>query len=239
MSHHYIEIKDLTFKYSDGTKAIDKINLFVSHGESVAILGSNGAGKSTFIKHLNGVLFPSSGTVNIGGVTVTKKTVKRIREKVGIVFQNSDNQLFMPSVYENVAFGLKNMQLEDKEIREAVEDALMKVGCLHLIDKHPFKLSGGEKRKVCIASIIASNPEILVLDEPTAEVDPKGVSDIVKILNSFVHTKIVSTHNLKFAKAVCKRGVIFHQGQIIFDGNIDEIIGNHKLLKDAEIFEDY
>ena len=239
MSHHYIEVKDLTFKYSDGTEALHKISLFVSHGESVAILGSNGAGKSTFIKHLNGVLLPSSGTVNIGGVTVAKNTVKRIREKVGIVFQNTDNQLFMPTVYENVAFSLRNMLLEETLVKEAVEDALMKVGCLHLVDKHPFKLSGGEKRKVCIASIVASNPEILVLDEPTAEVDPKGISDIVKILNGFVHTKIVSTHNLKFAKAVCKRGILFHRGEIIFDGNVNEITENQTLLKKAEIFEDY
>jgi len=239
MSHHFIKIENLTFAYSDGTKALDNINLYITHGESVAILGPNGAGKSTLLKHLNGTLLPTNGTVNIGGVIVTKKTLKKIRSAVGIVFQNTDNQLFMPTVYENVAFGPRNFGLEDKYLKDTVEKAISDVGAINLINKHPFRLSGGEKRKICIASVLACNPEILVLDEPTAEVDPKGLKDIANLLNGFAHTKVISTHNLKFATAVCKRGVVLKQGKVIFDGEMCNLVKNFELLKEAEILEEY
>lgn len=239
MSHHYIKIENLTFSYSDGTKALDAINLCITHGESVAILGANGAGKSTLLKHLNGTFLPTEGTVNIGGLTVTKKTLNKIRSAVGVVFQNTDNQLFMPTVYENVAFGPKNFGLENKYLKDTVEKALLKVGAISLINKHPFRLSGGEKRKVCIASVLACNPEILVLDEPTAEVDPKGLKDIATLLNEFTHTKVISTHNLRFASATCKRGVVLKQGKIIFDGDIEEIMKDTDFLREAEILEEY
>ncbi|MCB4203951.1 ATP-binding cassette domain-containing protein [Deferribacterales bacterium Es71-Z0220] len=239
MSHHFIKIQDLNFEYSDGTKALEHINLYVTHGESIAILGSNGAGKSTLLKHLNGTLLPTNGEVNIGGITATKKTLQKIRSAVGIVFQNTDNQLFMPTVFENVAFGPRNFGLEGEHLKETVEKALTDVGAIHLSNKHPFRLSGGEKRKVCIASVLACNPEILVLDEPTAEVDPKGLKDIVTLLNSFSHTKVISTHNLKFATAVCKRGVVLKRGKVIFDGEMSELMKNVELLKEAEILEEY
>ncbi|UOD35348.1 ATP-binding cassette domain-containing protein [Deferribacteraceae bacterium V6Fe1] len=239
MSHHFIKIQDLNFEYSDGTRALEHINLYVTHGESIAILGSNGAGKSTLLKHLNGTLLPTNGEVNIGGITATKKTLQKIRSAVGIVFQNTDNQLFMPTVYENVAFGPRNFGLEGEHLKKTVEKALTDVGAIHLSNKHPFRLSGGEKRKVCIASVLACNPEILVLDEPTAEVDPRGLKDIVALLNSFSHTKVISTHNLKFATAVCKRGVVLKRGKVIFDGEMSDLMKNVELLKEAEILEEY
>ena len=238
MSHHYIKIENLEFEYPDGTKALSGVNLYISHGESVAILGSNGAGKSTLLKLLNGTLLAKSGKIDIGGTVITKNSLKKIRSAVGIVFQNTDNQLFMPTVCENVAFGPMNFGMID-QIEEIVNNALSDVGILHLKNKHPFKLSGGEKRKVCIASVLACNPEIFVMDEPTAEVDPKGVKDIVNILQRFTHTKIISTHNIRFAKAVCIRGVILKYGQIIYDGLMEEIVNNKDLLKLAEIYEDY
>jgi cobalt/nickel transport system ATP-binding protein len=239
MSHHYVNIKDLTFTYSDGNIALENINMYITHGESVAILGSNGAGKSTLLKHLNGTLLSDKGEINIGGIPVTKKTLKKIRETVGIVFQNTDNQLFMPTVYENVAFGPKNLGVDGEQLKSIVELALKDTGTIHLLQKHPFRLSGGEKRKVCIASVIACSPEILVFDEPTAEVDPKGIKDIVNILKKFHHTKIISTHNLKFASAVCKRGVVLKHGKIIFDGQMEDIINNTELLREAEILDEY
>ncbi|TYB33824.1 MAG: ABC transporter ATP-binding protein [Flexistipes sinusarabici] len=239
MSHHYIAIHELEYTYPDGTKAVADVNLNISHGESVAILGSNGAGKSTLIKHLNGTILPTKGSVNIGGTPVTKKTLKTIRSTVGLVFQNTDNQLFMPSVFENVAFSPRNIGITGDEMQQVVEESLGKVDALGLIDKHPFKLSGGEKRKVCIASVIASNPEILVLDEPTAEIDPKGIGDLVSILRQFSHTKIISSHNLKFSRAVCSRGVVMQEGRIIFDGELNEIFSSDKLLEAAGLKEDY
>ena len=239
MSHHFIEIKDLSFNYSDGKSVFEDINLYVTHGESVALLGVNGAGKSTLIRHLNGTLMPAHGTVNIGGVMITKKTIKKIREKVGVVFQNTDNQLFMPTVFENVAFGPRNFGMDKNQIDEIVENCLNEVGAIHLKDKHPFKLSGGEKRKVCIASVLSCNPEILVLDEPTAEIDPKGIKDLINILNSFTHTKIIATHNLRFAAKVCDRGIILNEGKIIHDGKLPEIMENKTLLKDAGILDEY
>lgn len=239
MSHHFIEISDLNYAYPDGTKAIDDINLYIYHGESIALLGSNGAGKSTLIKHLNGTILPTQGSVNIGGTPVTKKTLKTIRSTVGLVFQNTDNQLFMPSVFENVAFSPRSIGITGDELQKVVEESLEKVDALDLISKHPFKLSGGEKRKICIASVIASNPEILILDEPTAEIDPKGIGDLVAILNQFSHTKIISSHNLRFAKAVCNRGIVMHEGEIIFDGKLDAIFENDELLEKTGLKEIY
>jgi len=165
-------VKGLSYTYSDGSRALNDINIEIHHGESVALLGPNGAGKSTLIKHLNGSMLPQEGTVNIGGIPVSKSTIKSIRESVGIVFQNSDNQLFMPTVFENVGFGLLNKGLRIAEVKDKVTVALEKVKAAHLINKHPFRLSGGEKRKVCLASILTIDPNILVLDEPTTDLDP-------------------------------------------------------------------
>jgi cobalt/nickel transport system ATP-binding protein len=239
MSHHFIKISDLEFTYPDGTNALKNINIFISHGESIAILGENGAGKSTLLKHLNGTILPQKGEIDIGGILITKKTLKKIRATVGIVFQNTDNQLFMPTVYDNVAFAPKSIGVEAEQLKQIVKKALEDVEALDLLEKHPFKLSGGEKRKVCIASVIAISPEILVLDEPTAEISPKSIGSLAKILNNFSHTKIVSTHNLKFAEAVCNRFIVLKKGEIIYDGNFEKLFSDKKLLDSAGLLENY
>ena len=172
MSHHLVETIDLCFSYPDSPPALNGVSLRITHGESVAVVGGNGAGKSTLLLHLNGLLTPSSGQVRVGDIPVTPKTVARVRESVGMVFQQAEDQLFMPTVREDVAFGPLNMGLPPEEIRRRVEQALRNVHAEALADKMTHHLSGGEKRAVSIATVLSMSPDILVLDEPVDGLDP-------------------------------------------------------------------
>lgn len=231
MSHHSIEVSELGFSYPDGPPALAGVSFRIVHGESVAVVGANGAGKSTLLMHLNGVLTPARGTVRIGDVPVTRKTVRDIRKTVGMVFQDPDDQLFMPTVYEDVAFGPMNLGLPPEDVDARVQAALTQVGALSLADRPPYRLSGGEKRAVAIATVLSMLPDILVMDEPSSSLDPRARRRVIELLRSFSHTKIIATHDLDLALDVCERTIVMSGGTIIADGLTLEIFRDEALLQ--------
>ena len=188
MSHHKVEVRNLHFSYPDGHEALRDISFTIYHGESVGIIGANGAGKSTILMLLMGILFPDSGEVLVGDVHLTKKTLPMIRQRLGLVFQNPDDQLFMTNVYDDVAFGPRNYKLDEEDVNDRVMKALELVGISELKDRAPFKLSGGEKRAASIASVLSMEPDVLIMDEPTSALDPKARRRVIELLNSFKHT---------------------------------------------------
>jgi cobalt/nickel transport system ATP-binding protein len=235
MSHHIVEMKNLDFAYPDGTIALQGISFRITHGESVALIGANGAGKSTLLLHLNGFLAPTQGTIRIGDVPVTKSTLFSIRRIVGMVFQNPDDQLFMPRVYDYVAFGPLNLGLPLEEVDERVLNALSQVGLSHVKDKPPYRLSEGQKRSVAIATVLSMSPDILVMDEPSSNLDPKSRRNLINLLKSFTHTKIVATHDLDMVLDLCERTIILHQGRIAADGKTMDLLQNESLLDQCHL----
>lgn len=231
MSHHSINVEDVGYTYPDGTAALDGVSFDITHGESVAIVGANGAGKSTLLMHLNGLLSPARGSVDIGDVPVTKNTLPSIRRTVGMVFQNPDDQLFMPTVFEDVAFGPMNLGLEPGDIEERVTDALGRVGAERLRERPPYRLSGGEKRAVAIATVLAMWPNILVMDEPTSNLDPRARRRLIELLATFEHTKIIATHDLDLALELCERTIVMSGGKVTADGPTSEIFSDEALLE--------
>ncbi len=235
MSHHIVEAKELAYTYPDGNRALKNISFLITHGESVAIVGANGAGKSTLLMHLNGHLLPGQGSLRIGDFPLTKETVHNIRRSVGMVFQDSDDQLFMPTVYDDVAFGPLNMGLTIDIVEERVRETLEMVGVLHLISRPTHRLSGGEKRAVAIATVLSMSPDILVMDEPTSNLDPKARRRLIELLKSFNHTKIIATHDLDMAMDLCERTIIVKDGEIAADGKSIEILNNGLLLSESNL----
>jgi len=231
MSHHIIEATDLHYSYPDGTVGIKEISFRITHGESVAIVGANGAGKSTLLQHLNGYLIPSRGQLRIGDYPLTKKNVKAVRRTVGMVFQDPDDQLFMPSVFDDVAFGPLNLGLPPDEVETCVTQALETVGVPHLKHRPPYKLSGGEKRAVAIASVLSMSPNILVMDEPSSELDPRARRRLIRLLKSFEHTKVIATHDLDMAVDVCERTIVLSEGRVTADGPTLELLQDEALLE--------
>ena len=231
MSHHIVEVRDLHFAYPDGTAALNGVSFRITHGEAVALVGANGAGKSTLLLHLNGYLTPTRGEVRIGDMPLTRETVVAIRRAVGMVFQDPDDQLFMPTVREDVAFGPLNAGLPAVEVEQRVTSALERVGMAHLRDRPPYKLSAGEKRAVAIATVLVMAPDILVMDEPSSHLDPRGRRRLIELLKSFKHTKIIATHDLDMVMDLCPRTIVFHQGKIAADGPTEEIFRNGALLE--------
>jgi len=230
MSHHTIDVTGLGFSYPDGTAALEDVSFHIGHGESVAIVGANGAGKSTLLMHLNGFLMPARGTVNIGGTPVAKGTLADIRKTVGMVFQDPDDQLFMPSVFEDVAFGPMNLGLPAEQVATRAREALERVGASKLGDRPPYRLSGGEKRAVAIATVLAMSASILVMDEPTSNLDPRARRRLIELLQGFEHTKIVATHDLDMALELCDRTIVMSAGRIMADGPTLEIFADDELL---------
>jgi cobalt/nickel transport system ATP-binding protein len=230
MSHHIVEVDDLGYTYPDGTAAVRGISFRIHHGESVAIVGANGAGKSTLLLHLNGYLTPTCGRVRIGDHPLTRETLHEVRRTVGMVFQDPDDQLFMPSVYDDVAFGPLNLGLPPDEVERRVVAALARVEALHLRERPPFRLSGGEKRAVAIASVLSMAPDILVMDEPTTGLDPRHRRRLIGLLGSFHHTRIIATHDLDLVLDVCQRTIVLHDGQVTADGPTAEIFRDAELL---------
>lgn len=230
MSHHIVEVRDLQYTYPDGTPALQGVSFRITHGESVGIIGANGAGKSTLLLHLNGYLAPQAGTVRIGDFPLTKKTLQHVRRTVGMVFQDPDDQLFMPRVYDDVAFGPLNLGVPPEEVEERVMSALSTVGVSHLRDRPPYRLSGGEKRSVAIASVLSMSPDILVMDEPTSNLDPRARRQLLHLLDSFTHTIIVATHDLDMVLDICSRAVILKEGRVAADGPVTEILQDKQLL---------
>ena len=235
MSHHIVEVRDLTYVYPDGTPGIRNISFRVIHGESVAIIGPNGAGKSTLLLHLNGYLTPTSGFVRIGDLPLTGGTLREIRRTVGMIFQDPDDQLFMPLVYDDVAFGPLNLGLPAEEVNERVLDALSVVGATHLKDRPPYRLSGGEKRSVAIASVLSMSPSILVLDEPTSNLDPRARRQLIGLLKTFEHTIIVATHDLDMVLDLCSRAIVLKEGRVAADGPAPDILHDDELLESSRL----
>ncbi len=230
MSHHLVEVDDLEYSYPDGTPVLQGVNFRITHGEAVAIIGANGAGKSTLLLQLNGCLVPQAGTVRIGDLPLNKETLSHVRRTVGLVFQDPDDQLFMPLVRDDVAFGPLNLGLPAAEVEARVEQALATVGASHLKDRPPYRLSGGEKRAVAIASVLSMSPDILVMDEPTSYLDPKTRRQLIELLQTFKHTLIIASHDLDLVLDLCARTIVLKEGRVMADGPTFEILQNQELL---------
>ena len=233
MSKPVLEIKDLAFAYPDGNQALFGVNLTINEGERVALLGPNGAGKSTLVMHMNGIHPTAQGSIYVAGQLVdpkNKEALKDIRAKVGIVFQDPDDQLFMPTVGEDVAFGPYNMGVRGEELEKVVSESLSKVGMLEYKDRPPHHLSFGQRRRVAVATVLAMNPEILVLDEPSSNLDPASRRELAEILKSLKITLIMVTHDLPYAAELCERSVILSGGIIVADDKTPNILRNESLL---------
>ncbi len=235
MSHHIVEAQDLYFTYPDGTDVLRGISFRITHGESVAIVGANGAGKSTLLLHLNGYLTATRGVVRIGDTPLLPESLKQARRAVGLVFQDPDDQLFMPTVFDDVAFGPLNMGLPPSEVHNKVKTALETVGAWHLQDRPPYRLSGGEKRSVAIASVLSMAPDILVMDEPSSNLDPGSRRSLIEQLRGFTHTKIIATHDLDMVMDLCHRTLVIREGRIIADGLTTDIMLNEELLASSSL----
>lgn len=232
MSHHYILFRDVRFSYPGyGPEVLKGISFRITHGEKVALVGLNGAGKSTLLLHVNGLLLPSSGEVNIGDVPVTKKTLPLIRQNVGMVFQNPDDQLFMPTVGEDVAFGPRSMSLPEEEVGRRVTAALRQVGLDGFEERSPSTLSGGQRRMAAIAAVLSMEPNILVLDEPTSNLDWKARRRVVETIKDFGHTCLVATHDLALIKEVCARTIVIDDGRILADTLTERVFSDRSLLE--------
>lgn len=230
MSHHFLLFDNIHYSYTPEREVLRGLTLRLDHGEKVALVGANGAGKSTLMLHANGLLTPSSGRVAIGDMVISPKTLPIIRQSVGMVFQNPDDQLFMPTVEEDVGFGPANMHLSREEIAARVERALQAVSALDLRHRSPQQLSGGEKHRVAIATVLAMEPSILVMDEPSAGLDPRARRQMIELLLGFGHTALIATHDLDLAQRLCPRTVIMLAGQIAADGPTEQILGDSALL---------
>ena len=230
MSVPVLEIKGLSFAYPDGYQALYSCDLRIERGERVALLGPNGAGKTTLILHLNGVLNAGAGRVHVDGLEVAKENLQAIRARVGIVFQDPDDQLFMPSVYEDVAFGPRNLGLGPKETDVRVSEALEAVGMTEFARRPPHHLSFGQRRRVAVATVLAMKPRILVLDEPTSNLDPAGRRELADILRRLEVTILMVTHDLPYALELCPRSVLMNRGEMVADRATSELLSDRALM---------
>ncbi|MEJ8280684.1 energy-coupling factor ABC transporter ATP-binding protein [Pseudonocardia spirodelae] len=221
---------DLAFAYPDGHQALFGVDLTLAPGERVALLGPNGAGKTTLVLHLNGILTGGEGSVEVGGLPVAKENLREIRRRVGIVFQDPDDQLFMPTVAEDVAFGPANFGLRGAALRDRVRDALDAVGMAGFADRSPLHLSGGQRRRVALATVLACDPEILVLDEPSSNLDPVARRELAQVLLGLDRTMLMVTHDLPYALQLCPRSVVLDGGTVVADGATRELLADDDLL---------
>ncbi|MBN2517573.1 MAG: ABC transporter ATP-binding protein [Candidatus Altiarchaeota archaeon] len=230
-----IEISGLQFAYPNGRKALGGVELVVERGESLALIGPNGSGKSTLLLHLNGILV-GSGDIKIFGLPVGKKNLAEIRKRVGVVFQDPDDQLFSPTVFDDVAFGPINLGLKKEEVGKRVYEALTKVGLRNLAEESPQHLSFGEKKRVSVATVLSMEPELLVLDEPTSNLDPKSRRELLELFKELEGTKIIATHDLQAVDELATRVAILHEGKIAADGDKSEILKDSALLKEFDLY---
>lgn len=226
-----LKIHDVTVIYPDKTKAVDSLSFTLKEGENIALIGENGAGKTSLLLAVVGILEISGGVIEVNGARLTKKNLSEIRRQVGLVFQNPDDQLFMPLIYDDVAFGCRNCGLPEDEVKDRVEKTLERLDIGYLRNRSSLKLSGGEKRMAAIATVLAMDPAVLVFDEPTAYLDPKAKRALAEALKSLRHPKLIATHDMAFAAEVCNRLIILKNGRLMADGDLS-------LLNDDEFMRD-
>ncbi len=231
MNSPHIELAHVSFSYAPSDPILQDITFAAQGGESIGLIGANGVGKSTLLKLLVGLNLADAGSIFIEGVPVTPQTLPQIRQKIGYVFQDSDSQLFMPRVYDDVAFAPRNYGFSEAEVRECVERALAMAHIEHLKEKQIYKLSGGEKKLASIATILAITPAVLLMDEPSIALDPRNRRNLIRILNGFGHLKIIASHDLDFILDTCSRVILLHGGKIIRDGGAREILSDRELLE--------
>jgi cobalt/nickel transport system ATP-binding protein len=236
---HLLETRDLTYVYPGNVTGLDHVNFIAGRNARIAVIGANGAGKSTLFKHFNGILRPTGGTVLVHGEPVTQKNIREVRKFVGLVFQNADDQIFSPTVEQDVAFGPMNLGLDAETVSHRVDEALAMVGIEHLRERVPHHLSGGEKKRVAIAGVIAMEPQVIVLDEPTAGLDPKGVKDLISVINALAReygiTVIFSTHDVSLVPEVADYIYVMHQGKIVAEGSVSEVFADLELLSSVRL----
>jgi cobalt/nickel transport system ATP-binding protein len=230
-----LEVHGLRFAYPDGLQALNGVNLTVPPGQRIAILGPNGAGKTTFVLHLNGVLTAASGVVRVGELEVVRRNLKEIRRRVGIVFQDPDDQLFMPTLRDDVAFGPANLGLVGPLLEARVDEALAAVGLRDVADRPPHHLSFGERRRAAVATVLAMRPEILVLDEPTSHLDPAAKRELAEILQRLDLTVVMVTHDLPYALELCERAVVMNEGTITGDGPTRAVLADERLMRASRL----
>lgn len=233
MHHNPISISQLSYAYPDGTEALNQITLAIAASEKVAIVGANGSGKSTFLLHLNGILLPQWGEVIVGELPVAPGNLAAVRNFVGLVFQNPDDQLFMPTVWEDVAFGPINQGVRGPELTHRIQRALAAVGLDPDLygNRIATNLSGGEKKRVAIAGVLAMQPQVLVLDEPTAQLDPRSRRQLIQLLHQLPLTQLIATHDLDLALELCSRTIVLSRGQVVYDGATAAVMNNHEFLE--------
>ena len=236
---HLIETRDLCYSYPHSVRALEGINFIAPRNARIAVIGANGAGKSTLFKHFNGIFRPTSGEVLIRGEPITKQNIREVRKFVGIVFQNADDQIFSPTVEQDVAFGPTNLGLDEDTIHHRVHEALRIVGIEDLAERVPHHLSGGEKKRVAIAGVIAMEPEVLVLDEPTAGLDPQGVHDLIGFINSLSEkygmTVIFSTHDVSLVAEVADYIYVMNRGRFVAEGSVEQIFMQPDMLRSMRL----
>lgn len=225
-----VRLRDVSYNYPDGTHALASVDLDFEMGERVAILGPNGAGKTTLMLTLNGVLTPAAGSVEIAGTLVERSTLRDVRRRVGIVFQDPDDQLFMPTVAQDVAFGPANFGVPPEALPSRVKAALSAVGMSDQADRSPGHLSGGQRRRVALATVLACAPEVVVFDEPSANLDPVARRELAEVLAQLETTMLLVTHDLPYAAQLCDRAVVLDAGRVVADGAIEDILGDDELL---------
>lgn len=229
-----LTIQDLSVVYPDKTVGVDRLSLTLKDGESVALIGANGAGKTSLIMAMAGVL-PSSGRLAVDGLLLEKSTADQIRARIGVVFQNPDDQLFMPTVYEDIAFGLRNAGLAEQDIKERAGRCLELLQIGHLRDRSALKLSGGEKRMAALATVLVMEPSVMLFDEPTAFLDPKARRNLIHTLSGLSHTKLIATHDLSFAAQVCERSVLLKEGRVFADGRSKDLLYDIDLMEQCGV----
>ncbi|MET7934420.1 ABC transporter ATP-binding protein [Streptomyces sp. NPDC005322] len=230
-----LQVSGLAYAYPDGHQALFGVDLTVARGERVALLGPNGAGKTTLVLHLNGILEAGAGSVTVAGLPVSKRNLAEIRRRVGIVFQDPDDQLFMPTVREDVAFGPAAAGLRGAELEERIQRALERVGMAEFADRPPHHLSFGQRRRVAVATVLAMEPEILVLDEPSSNLDPASRRELADILRSLDVTVLMVTHDLPYALELCPRSVVLSGGVIAADGTTQELLCDERLMREHRL----
>ncbi|MDF2943792.1 MAG: cbiO2 [Herbinix sp.] len=228
-----LKINQLNMRYPDGNQVLNQLSFHIETGETVGLIGANGAGKSTLLKSIVGIMLPEEGSIEIDKISVTKKSLNKVREKVGVVFQNPEDQLFMSNVYDDIAFGLRNYGMAEDKISERIKGIVKSLGIERLLDHNSNKLSGGEKRLVAIATILVMEPSLVLFDEPTSFLDPRTRRNLIEMLRGFNMTKLIATHDLDMALELCDRVIILSEGTIFKQGNAKELLSNQILMEEA------